>query len=165
MFSHLQGSRALSDLTLTLEDQHQNSEYPPFLLLPASFTCWVWCQVVWDIPLVSWDQLFLLSPPNFLCLTSLLTVRVVQEPEEALALCKHCSPTATTSLYCHHCFQHNFKTQPHVSSCEESYLYPREGRIEVYQIDLFIMYFWHCQILLSGLNAIGVWLCSALSYM
>ena len=54
---HLQESRAPRWITVTWEDKCHHSEHPPLPFYSPSFTCWAWCHMVWDIPLVSWGQL------------------------------------------------------------------------------------------------------------
>ena len=42
--------------------KHHNSECPPLLSSSPSFICWAWHHMVWNIPWVSWGQLFWLCP-------------------------------------------------------------------------------------------------------
>lgn len=82
--------------------------------------------MVWNISLVSWDQLFWLCPPrSFLCMLILLAGGAGQETEKALTLCKLCSEK--TKMF--QCYQHcSAQIQNTVPYCyyEENYVCPRQ---------------------------------------
>lgn len=61
-----------------------------------------------------------MSPPNFLCITNLLAGRTAWESEKSLSLCKYSSVTTKASVYYHHYFNQNSKTQNRMSLCEEN---------------------------------------------
>lgn len=92
-------------LMVAWEDRCQYSEHPPsptpLASFPLHFTCWEWCHVVWNFPLVSW-----ISCPH--CVPSQLLAHP-QPPcwwggeQKRLWLCKCCSGLAKSSLW--HCFQ------------------------------------------------------------
>lgn len=65
-----------------------------------SFICWARCNIVWNIPLVSWGSAVLaVLPPSFLCTHSLLTGEAVWDTDNVFFLCKCCSTLTKTSLH------------------------------------------------------------------
>ena len=95
VFSHLQERRAPSHVTVTGEDKHHHSKFPPpfpqlytLSMTPHSMEC-PFGQLGSAVPAV--------SPPNSLCTPSLLTGEGGWEAEKALALCKHCPIINTVS--------------------------------------------------------------------
>ena len=85
--------------------------------------------MVWNTPWVSRGQLSRLCPLPAPCAPpSLLAGGVGGEATKSLALCKHCSAIAKTSLCYQHCFQHKSKMLPHTSYYEENYLYPSQNQ-------------------------------------
>jgi len=120
VYSHLQESRALSRVMITWEDKRHHSKSLPFLLLsPPLLYMLSMTPYGMEYPFGQLGSAVLaVSPPSFLCTSSLLTGRVVQEAEKPLTLCKHCSAITKTSLYYQHCFQHKSKTQTHTSYYE-----------------------------------------------
>ena len=110
MCSAISRKAGLHHVTVPWEDKHHNTECPS---LPSSSPSSVLLSMTWYGMEYPFGQLELavlaVSPPSFLCTTSLLTGGVVWEAEKALMLCKHFSAITKISLYYRHCF---FSTNP-----------------------------------------------------
>lgn len=54
VFSHVQEIRAPSQIMVTWKINITNSSVPSS---SPHFTCWAWCHMVWNIPLIIWGHL------------------------------------------------------------------------------------------------------------
>lgn len=113
-FLHFRASVHMMD---TWRDKHHNHKQP-FILLSLSFYC---CHhMLWNIPLVSWDQL------SWLCTFPISCLGVEWEAETSSAQCKHCSALTRTPVCYQHCFSHQSKTRHHTGCWEENELHPSQ---------------------------------------
>ena len=128
MFSHLQESRALSQVTVTWEDKRLHSECPPF----PSFPGFIFLnKTLYGMEYLFgqlWPAVPPVSPPNFLCTCSLAAGGAAWKTEKASMLCKHCSAISKISLFYQHCFCHKCKGQRHTGCCEEKELHPSHNQ-------------------------------------
>lgn len=95
MFSRPQDSRAPSSQQW-LGKVNTQCECSPIPSSPPSFTCWAWCEIVWDIPQVGWVRCPSCVPSWLLCTPSLLTDGVGWEAIKDLTLCNLCSAVMKT---------------------------------------------------------------------
>lgn len=69
--------------------------------------------MIWNVLLVSWDQLSN-GASSLILVHSQLTYGVGWKAGKSLTLCKYCSATAKTSQNYQHHFQYKYKMKPHI---------------------------------------------------
>lgn len=108
VFHYPQESKASSHVTVTWKNKYDHSGHPSLPSSSPSSICWVWCQVLCNVLLVSWGQFSWLCPLWIPCASPASSL-VVWAPEKTLMLCKCSSAATKTSLRYQHWFHHKFK--------------------------------------------------------
>lgn len=94
MCRHFPESRTSACVMAACEDKHHNFKHFPVYLLFLSFYHWTQHHMVWNVPLVRWNQLSWLCPIPRSCPLASLFALGWGEGKERKQVCKHCSAAA-----------------------------------------------------------------------